>query len=215
MRLLAVFQGRYGHTRTSREGFIVDGAGEYLPWLTYPAIDFLRGLDYSGRRVLEFGAGSSTLFWAARASEVHSVELDARWLERLRPHAPANVRLHHEPDPARYAECVAPQLGRFDLIVIDGAERARCAAAALRRLAPGGAVVLDNADWYPGVADRLAGAGLIEMRFCGFSPLNAFTSTTSIFVSREFSFALSPAARRPPPGANVLPAVPPDDAPRP
>jgi hypothetical protein len=54
-----------------------------LPWLTYPAIAELRQI-VRGRRVFEFGAGTSTKWFSRHAAEVVSVENDPVWYERLR-----------------------------------------------------------------------------------------------------------------------------------
>jgi hypothetical protein len=49
------------------------------PWLTFPAISFLKRSLTPHMRVFEFGAGGSTLFFARHAGEVVSVEHDASW----------------------------------------------------------------------------------------------------------------------------------------
>jgi hypothetical protein len=88
--------------------------------------------------------------------------------------------------------------------VVDGAERYRSAQSAIKALAEGGFIVLDNAEWYPNTADMLAQAGLIEVRLSGFSPINAFTSTSSIFLSRNFSIPTNALAREMPIGGTEI-----------
>jgi hypothetical protein len=174
----------------------VDGRGNFVPWLTYPMIEFLDGLDFSELSVFEFGSGGSTMFWAARAKEVVCVELDSGWASRVAAMVPKNVRVLHEPNGHAYADTPI-QLGRtFDVIVVDGAERFRSAQNAIRCLAPGGMIILDNAEWYPNSAALLSAAGLIEVSFSGFPPINAFPSTSSAFLSRDFAI---PRLRRGPP----------------
>src|SRR6267142_4789790 len=77
-----------GHFRSALKGVAVDNAGKPLIWYTYPAIEFLQHKDFRGKRILEFGAGQSTLWWAARASEVISFEDNQSWYERLRSQMP-------------------------------------------------------------------------------------------------------------------------------
>lgn len=199
VRLLSIFQGGHGHVNR-RDGFPVNGHGDYQPWLTYPLIEYLNGLDFSGKRVFEFGAGASTLFWAKRAAEVVSVEFDLAWFQALQPKLPGNVTLFHESEGEAYAKKIAGLSAPFDVIVVDGAERYRSAEEALKTLAPGGMIILDNAEWYPNTADFLKKAGLIEVRFSGFSPVNAFTSTSSVFLHRDFDFPNVMGARVPPIG---------------
>lgn len=204
-RLQKIFFGDHGHTRRI-DGMPVDGAGNFQPWLTYPLIEYLNGFDFSEKDVFEFGSGASTMFWSARARTVVSVEFDSGWYETLKNRVPSNVTLLHEADGHRYSQTPNALLPRrFDVVVVDGAERYRSARTAIDVVSPGGMIILDNAEWYPHTADMLADAGLIEVRFSGFSPINAFTSTSSVFLSRDFSFPRAAAARLPPRGGRALP----------
>src|SRR5262245_4561702 len=65
-----LFTVHQGHFRSALARKAVDATGHPLPWYTYPAIQFLSAKDFCGRRVLEFGAGQSTLWWSARAGQV-------------------------------------------------------------------------------------------------------------------------------------------------
>ena len=53
------------------------------PWLTFQVVDFLRAHLEPNHRVFEYGGGGSTLFFTARASEVHTVEHDKAWFSVL------------------------------------------------------------------------------------------------------------------------------------
>lgn len=147
-RILLIMHREHGHVNR-RNGFPVSGRGEYQPWLTYPLIEYLKGFDFSQKRIFEFGAGASTLFWASRARCVESVELDRRWFNSLVKIVPSNVVLNHQSDEISYAQKIIEADGQFDVIVVDGAERYRSAEAALEKLIPGGMIILDNAEWYP------------------------------------------------------------------
>lgn len=208
-RFLQVFLRGHAHDRTI-DGIPVDANGNSIPWLTYPMIEFLDGLDTSTKSVFEYGAGGSTLYWARRAASVVSVELDGAWANRIKSVAPPNVEVIHEPDGHAYA-AKATSLGRlFDIIVIDGAERYRSTMSALATLAPGGMIILDNAEWYPNSAALLASSGLIEVPMNGFPPINAFPSTSTLFLSRDFNFQRN--VRKPPIGGRTLPGGALDDA---
>jgi len=210
LRLLQIFQQKHGHVRCE-DGFPVNGKGEYQPWLTYPMIEFLNFLDFSEKTVFEYGAGSSTLYWSRRAKQVISVELDRGWYESLLPRVPANVQLIHEPDGGKYSNIIHDFNYQFHVIVIDGAERNASAVAAIQALAPGGMIILDNAEWYPNTAEYLSSSGLIEVPFSGFSPINAFTATSTAFISRDFAMSRSKEARQPPIGGRALPTPALDD----
>lgn len=59
-------------------------SGIALPWLTFPAIAFLDQLPLEGKRFLEIGAGSSTVYWAQRGMAGIAVEPDEEWASRVR-----------------------------------------------------------------------------------------------------------------------------------
>src|ERR1700710_1149341 len=79
-----IFSFKTGHLRASLSGLSVDRFGNPLPWVTYPAIEFLMGLDLSDARVLEFGAGQSTLWFAKCAQSVLSYDESPEWSAAVR-----------------------------------------------------------------------------------------------------------------------------------
>jgi Methyltransferase domain len=178
----------YGWLRSFREGKCVDRTGLPIPWFTYPAVDFLSGLDLCSRTIFEYGSGASTLFWASRAKSVVSIENDAGWHERVRTAIPANVELVLAgTDVEEFAGAIRAR-GQFDVIVVDGLYRPRCCELALEHVAPGGIVVLDNSDQWLKSAAILRNGGLIQIDFTGFSPLNIHAHCTSIFLTRDYNF---------------------------
>ena len=110
---------------------------------TYPALEYIRQLDFRHRAVFEYGSGNSTLFWSAIAGRVVSVEHDREWFERMRSIVPANCQMLFSSDADGYVNAVR-QTGPFDVIIIDGQSRLRCAPVALEALRPGGLIILDN-----------------------------------------------------------------------
>jgi predicted O-methyltransferase YrrM len=91
-----------GWLRSVHEQAAVDADGP-VPWFTYPAIRQLERMVSPQWRVLEFGSGFSTLWWAQRVAEVVSVEHDPGWAARLRAAGPSNVTVCHRvmDDPVR------------------------------------------------------------------------------------------------------------------
>jgi hypothetical protein len=131
--------------------------------------------------------------------------MDAAWFEKVRALKPDNCTIFHHSDGAMYAQQILEVSETFDCIVIDGAERCACAANALQALAPGGMIILDNADWYPKTARLLIQSGFLPVAFNGFAPLNAFTHTTMIFISRDFAIPFKQYSQSTPVGGVKLP----------
>ena len=138
-----------------------------VPWWTFDSADqvatWLR--EHPGARVFEWGSGASTLWLAARAGSVHSVEHHAGWAAQLSPRLPENVTLrvvepvvsatpsvpsaktgHAGLEFADYVAAIDDVAGSFDVIVIDGRAREACLARAVERLSPEGIIVFDNVD---------------------------------------------------------------------
>jgi FkbM family methyltransferase len=185
LRLLEIFEDMSGHRASAQAGKPVNIAGQPLPWYTYPAISFLDQVDLGGKTVFEFGAGNSSLYFARRARRVISVESDPRWYAQVAASKPANLTIHLCPQEAEYLRVLCEGEVLPDVIAIDGAWRRPCARAAITRLAPEGFIILDNSDWFPKTASDLRSAGLVQIDFAGFGPVNYYTWTTSVFFRRD------------------------------
>jgi hypothetical protein len=200
----------YGHLESVAKKRPVDASGAPLPWYTYPAIEYLKQLDFSDKSIFEYGCGHSTLFWSRRAARVVSVEDDEAW------HAEVSQQLAEcptttillEPDLEAFVSAISRMEGTFDVIVIDGPARGltrlKCCKAARGRLDKGGVIILDNSDWLPHSAAFLRSTGLIQVDMTGFAPMNAHTSTTSLFLDKEFSLTTK-GNIQPVPGIGALP----------
>ena len=177
----------------------IDAAGEPVPWITYPAIEFLKQLDLSTKTVFEYGCGGSTIFWSRVAKQVDSVEHEEEFYRELRSDLPVNCNLSLEIYPEEYINAIARRGEPYDIIVIDGHSRVRCSTVVPRYLRPGGFIILDNSDWFHEASRNLRDADLIEIDMAGLAPINDFVSTTSFYFHRDFRG--TPKADRQPVGA--------------
>jgi hypothetical protein len=182
----------YGQYRTIEQWNCIDRYNNMIPWYTYPAIEFLNNLDFSSMKVFEYGSGNSSFFWSARAKEVTSIEHDADWHARYTGQIEANQTILLVGNDEKYEQSIAQQASSFDVIVIDGIRRAQCAkviAPFISNNTNGAMIILDNADWYKETAKFLRETlDLIEIDFHGFGPINDYTWTTSIFLTRNYNF---------------------------
>jgi len=96
-------------------------------------------------RVLEWGAGASTLYWPARYPETEwlSIEHDPEWYAAVNAQKKPNVTLRLLKYPEYYSLTPA-DVGLFPLIIVDGRERVRCLSAARWLLSPGGMALLHD-----------------------------------------------------------------------
>ena len=186
-----ILLGRYGYLhnvgwfRSMESKESVDGTGAPMPWIAYPAYEFLRSrLAEKDMDVLEDGSGNSTLWWASRARSVLACEHDRTWYAALQKQLPGNVELVHVPadDVKRYVECDGRLRKRFDMISIDGLNRAACARHAPNLLTSRGVVLWDDTERYAEGVDYLTHeCGFKRIPFIGMKPSVPFGTETSIF----------------------------------
>jgi hypothetical protein len=190
-----------GHIRSAFKSFAVDRRGNPLPWFSYPTIQLLLSSDFTDKRVLEWGAGQSTLFWAKRAHEVISFEHDRIWADSLRPKLPVNVKLHViKENMSDYDSQFAP--GKFDVIVVDGLDRYKGARFSLDLIKEDGVIIVDNSEGnhgeikspneggFPsqgdsrdhyGIVNLYTDRGFSRVDFYGFAPGVSVQQCTSVF----------------------------------
>jgi hypothetical protein len=162
----------------------INAQGAPIPWLTYPAIDFLDAVVRKEWLVCEFGAGNSTLWWAQRVAQVHSIEADGPWFSAMQALVPGNVTLSLQTTDDAYVQWIsAYPLEHFDAIIVDGGPRPRCIAAAVPHLKKGGVLLVDNSD-IAALNESIQGLdsqGFFRLDFWGLVPCYLYKNCTSAF----------------------------------
>jgi len=172
----------------SRAAGRAEAFGEPLPWWSYSCTTFLDQVVAPSAKILEFGSGGSTLWWLGRECEVTSLESSVEWAEEVRERAGSRVeKLAIHVCDLDDNPLLMPILSgaEFDVIVVDhSGDRVAAVSMSQEYLAPGGMIILDNSDRpeYEPALRLLAKAGFSQVDFHGLGPINAFSSTTSVFV---------------------------------
>jgi hypothetical protein len=174
-----------GWFRSFREKIPVDADGRPLPWITYPAIEFLT--PEGQRNHVRFRARLRRHYPVVGQAgrEVVSVEHDRGWYEKVVSGAPGNVTVTHVPLDygGAYAGKIAEHVKRFDIVVPDGRDRVNCARNSLTSLKDGGIIVWDNSDReeYEDGFRFLFDHGFRKIEFVGFAPGIVVRMETGIF----------------------------------
>lgn len=139
----------------------IDNNGMVFPWYTKPFLDVLITWNIKNWDVFEWGGGYSTVWWAAHAKHVVTVDNNEEWLtgvqknlDQLNLH---NVILKHRVTDSHadigdggqtspYVLAIDEDDKLYDCIIIDGRHRNTCATKVLAHLKPGGILILDNAN---------------------------------------------------------------------
>lgn len=120
-----------------------------LPWLGYRAIAHIESLLQPDWKVLEFGAGASTLWFAKRCAFVLSIEWEQPWRDevcrQLREANVQNAECRQRDDSVYHVIDDRPD-GSFDFALVDGRQRALTARTAWRLVKSKGWIYYDNSD---------------------------------------------------------------------
>jgi hypothetical protein len=185
---------KYGHYKSYKSKQSIGNNDQPIPWFTYPSIEYLDQFDFSNKIMLEWGSGNSSLWFCERVKKLFSIEHDKSWFEQVVSNRRANHEINHATDAA-YVDQAHRLNQLFDIILIDGIQRSECSDAAIQLLKPDGFIILDNSDRYPDISQKLRDKGFIQVDFHGFGPINEYTWTTSLLLSR--SVALLPKTIQP------------------
>jgi hypothetical protein len=182
----------YAQYKTILNWECVDRKGDEIGWYTYPAIEYLNNLDFSQKSIFEYGSGNSSIFWAKKSKNVISIEHDEKWFNKVKSNLRENQTLLLKTNEG-YENSISEENKNFDVVVIDGIRRVECSKVIQGRLNKdsdeGFMIILDNSERYKDTSRYLREEfGLIEVDFHGFGPINGYTWTTSIFLSRNFNF---------------------------
>lgn len=119
------------------------------PWLTRGAITFLEKILNNNMVILEYGCGTSTVWYAQRSMHLMSIEHDKGWFDRVYEYLQfkniKNVDLRYVDICDGYVETI-DNMGKFDIISIDGRRRSDCIQHAHTHVLIGGYLLLDNAE---------------------------------------------------------------------
>jgi hypothetical protein len=186
----ACLASRYGQFQTIREQRCLDSRGAPIPWYTYPAIEYLSHLDFSNRKILEYGSGSSTLWWASRCGELVSIENNSEWYERTHEIVRTQKQVSYRLETREETYVRQDYLKSANVIVIDGVHRSKCADWTIESIHDdsrnANMLIFDNADWYPNSIRKLRESlGWMQVDFHGFGPINDYSWTTSVFINPD------------------------------
>jgi len=182
---------QYGWLKAWKANLSIDGDGEPIPWITYPAIDFIKQFDYSSSKIFEWGSGYSTLWWAKRCKLIVSVEAELEWFDFLKSKFGANVNYRFiEKNSEAAMNSILMDEEKYDVIVIDnfGEFRKECCKTANAKLNKGGYIILDNSDQCLEACKILRDFGYQQIDFTGFVPGSNYAQTTSIFFKEHLDF---------------------------
>ena len=180
-----------------------------VPMMTFDAIGWLRTYLRGDMRVFEYGSGGSTVFFALRVQHLISIEHDSEWYrrtkDRLESVSENRVTYTLQPPESGPADGFGSTDDRyqgmnfasyvrtideygdatFDLVSVDGRARSACLIRAVRKVKPGGFVLLDNSDRQEYAAAMKELDAFKRTDFRGLAPYITDIGQTTIWEIRD------------------------------
>ena len=130
------------------EEFFVDEQKMHKPWWTVAAVEFVTPRLTKEMTVFEYGCGNSTLYFSQYVKQVISAEHDKEWYQKMLAICPDNVMLHlrESVDDGQYAKTITEQNCKFDIVLVDGADRDTCIYHAINQIKANGVIIVANAE---------------------------------------------------------------------
>ena len=118
------------------------------PWLSYGAIIALEEILTADKKVLEFGAGGSTVFFSRRCKSVKTFECNHDWVDRVKVAVGNNTEIICSDIEETLMSIEKEKSESYDIILLDNGPDYTCRKRILdvipRLLAVGGYFVIDN-----------------------------------------------------------------------
>lgn len=194
-------QNKLSWSLSSCEGMCFDENHNEIPWITYPATQFLKNYLHSNHEIFEFGCGTSTLFFSQRARKTFSLETRRFWFDfictKLAAKSDCEILKNHfvsekneiflienEMDEQNYCSFLTRFSQQFDLILVDSAKRFQCSIAASKHLKPEGFIILDDSQRlnYKKIFDFFEKNEFHKTDFWGIAPGQITLKNTSFFT---------------------------------
>lgn len=158
--------------------------GETKPWFTYPAIELLDSFDIEFFSVFEWGSGNSTSYFNNRNCKTLSIESDLRWAKSQLINSASSIKFVMNLE--EYVSALIDSKCDWDIVLIDGEQRAACAIAFVEYLKTFKTklLIFDNSNWFPNAAAHLIQAtGWIPLSLNGFGPVNNYPFQTLFLIN--------------------------------
>jgi len=172
----------------------LDENGLPIPIYPYVIVDLLKQRLNLSMKVMEFGAGYSTLFYQSRVRKVCSVEHHKIWYEKISALAKSNVDMRYIPleEGSSYENACKQFSDKFDLIVIDGRRRTECVANCLPYLDLDGVIIWDdsNRERYQSEISQMKDRGFKRLDFNGLKATSWDNHQTTLFYRENNCFNL-------------------------
>lgn len=160
--------------------------GTPIPWVTHSFLDYVSRLNLKNMKMIEFGSGNSTIFFAKRVRDLVSYEHDLTYISLLRNQYNYRGKIIHVDH--QYAGVLSDF--EADIVFIDGLDRNGLLKTLLKFISSNSQnipqiVMIDNPDFIDqNILSELVNSGFMRIDFYGFVSANFNEGISSLFFSK-------------------------------
>ena len=170
----------------SETGNVQTGDFEPIPLLTRSFLDWFETQKWNSSKLLELGAGSSTLYFSKFFNQISSYETNENWYKQLAARIPENVKLQKVDNISKSINAIkSKELSQYRAILLDAGENRANLARCLVEKSYQGIIFFDNSEWYRKSIQILVANGFIEIPFFGLKPIEDWVSCTSVIAKPQ------------------------------
>ena len=152
----------------------------YIPLLTNSFLNWFETQDWSDKKLLELGSGSSSVYFSKFFSSLTSLETNQDWYSKMLNEISKTVNLKKTDSILRSIE--DENIDDYDVILIDASENRAKITRFLANNKFKGIIFFDNSEWYRKSIKILVAHGYFEIPFFGIKPVEDWVSCTSVLI---------------------------------
>ena len=184
---------KYGQFNSIIKNSSIDRFNKPIPWISYPAIEFLNQFNLKNIKVLEYGSGNSTIYFSKKVKYIVSIEHNKKYFKKNFEKVKKlnNTKLLLKNNKLDY--CAQPiKFLNSEIIIIDGIFRKECIKYIIsnkKKIKNNIIIIIDNSNWLPKSVELLSKElNYTRVDFMGFSPINNYCISTTILINKKNKF---------------------------
>ena len=159
---------------------------DQTPALSIPFLDWLNTYDFSDYKMIEFGSGDSTNYFADRFLSVTSFETNEEWYNHLSKKIKNNVDYRLLSQKNAISGNYDISIDEKTVVIVDIAgDRTYFMKSFFNKNQPY-MLFFDNAEWYPDTCQYIQNLGYSEIPFWGIRFDEHYDKKTSVFIKHGY-----------------------------
>lgn len=173
-----------GWVNSIKQNQAIDKDNNPLPWLTFPFIYFIESRLKNQFSILEFGSGSSTIYFASLVGNIISFENNSDWYALISKKIPKHVKICPYRSASDIQNVLENENKKYDIVLIDNSDnRLQLAQLCLNYINESEVIILDDSEIKTNykTIELLLSKSYKKIDFYGLASMITYQKCTSLF----------------------------------